>query len=157
MQDQLAAMMTEFPLLRGFTVQGTQRLLDRGAVREFVAGELIFNEGDAPAAVLLVLNGALQVFVERNGGDIVLADVGAGAVLGELAVLCGIRRSASVRALKQTLTLQWDALSFRNLLLRYPLLSERIFKESLRTLVEKERSLIDSVAALSTGSGRVGD
>jgi len=32
------------------------------------------------------------------------------------------------------------------------LLSERIFKESLRTLVEKERVLIDSIARLSRRS-----
>lgn len=157
MDAQLATMMTGFPLLQGFTPQGAQRLLERGEVREFSPGEIVFNEGEPPASVLLMLSGRAQVYIERPGGDMVLADVGPGTILGELAVLCGIPRAASVRASEKTLTLQWNAAAFRNLLLRHPLLSERIFKESLRTLVDKERSLIESLMTLSKGAGKPGD
>jgi len=149
MDDQLAVIMTGFPLLQGFTPQGAQRLLERGEVRTCSAGEVLFKESDPPAFAALVLGGKIQVFVEREGGDMILTDVGPGTILGELSVLCGIPRAASVRASEAATVLQWSALAFRNLLLRYPLLSERIFKESLRTLVEKERALIDSVAQLS--------
>jgi CRP-like cAMP-binding protein len=151
MDDQLAVIMTAFPLLQGFTPQGTQRLLERGEVRTCSTGEILFKEGDPPAFTVLVLGGKIQVFVEREGGDMILTDVGQGTILGELAVLCGLPRAASVRARESATVLRWSAEVFRNLLLRYPLLSERIFKESLRTLVEKERVLIDSIARLSKG------
>ena len=154
MDDRFAETMTGFPLLQGFTCQGTQRLLERGEVRACSAGEILFKEGDPPAFAALVLGGKIQVFVERDGADMILTDVGPGAILGELAVLCGISRAASVRASEATTVLQWNAAAFRNLLLRYPLLSERILKDSLRTLVEKERVLIDSVARLSHGSAK---
>jgi CRP-like cAMP-binding protein len=150
--DQFAETMTTFPLLQGFTPQGAQRLLERGEVRACSAGELLFKEGDPPAFAVLVLGGKIQVFVEREGSDMILTDVGQGTILGELAVLCGIPRAASVRARESAMVLQWSAQAFRNLLLRYPLLSERIFKEALRTLVEKERLLIDSIARLSRGN-----
>ena len=140
--------------MQGFTPQGAYRLLERGEVRACSAGEILFKEGDPPAFALLVLGGKVQVFVEREGGDMILTDVGPGTILGELAVLCGIPRAASVRASEAVNVLQWNAAAFRNLLLRYPLLSERIFKESLRTLVEKERALIDSVARLSYGNDK---
>lgn len=152
MNDQFAVAMTTFPLLQGFTPQGAQRLLERGEIRACSAGELLFKEGDPPACAVLVLSGKIQVFVEREGGDMILTDVGQGTILGELAVLCGIPRAASVRARESATVLQWSAETFRNLLLRYPLLSERIFKESLRTLVEKERVLIDSIARLTRRS-----
>jgi hypothetical protein len=61
-------------------------------------------------------------------------------VVGELAVLCGIPRSASVRA-----TRVMDRRGFRSLLLRDGFFLQRIFRESLHTLIEKERSLIDSL------------
>ena len=154
MDDPFAVTMTGFPLLQGFTLQGAQRLLDRGEIKECGPGEIIFKEGDPPEFVLLVLAGKIQVFVERDGGDLSLTDVGPGAVLGELAVLCAIPRAASVRAIDKTTVLQWSASAFRNLLLRHPLLSERIFKESLRTLVEKERSLIDSIMLTSRNDGK---
>jgi CRP/FNR family cyclic AMP-dependent transcriptional regulator len=152
MDDQIAKTMTRFPLLQGFTPQGAQRLLERGEVRACSAGEVLFKEGDPPAFAALVLGGKIQVFVERAGADMILTDVGPGTILGELAVLCGIPRAASVRARESATVLQWSAAVFRNLLLRHPLLSERIFKESLRTLVEKERVLIDSLARLSRGN-----
>lgn len=140
-------MIAEFPLFQGFTVQGAHRLLERGEVKEYAAGEVIFKEGDPPTSVMVVLAGKIQVFVEREGEDIILTDVHPGGVLGELAVLCGMPRSASLRASEQAVVLLWSAATFRNLLLRYALLSERIFRESLRTLIDKERSLIDSLAA----------
>jgi CRP-like cAMP-binding protein len=151
MEKSLAAIMTEFPLLRGFTAEGTQRLLERGEIKEYRAGEILFSQNDPAESVLLVIAGKTEVFAEREGGEMVLTEAGPGTILGELAVLCGIPRSASVRASENATALLWSASVFRNLLLRHPLLSERIFKQSLRTLVEKERSLIDSVLALQSG------
>jgi CRP-like cAMP-binding protein len=92
------------------------------------------------------------VFVERQGRELVLTDVGPGTILGELALLCGIPRSASVRASEKSAVLQWSATAFRHMLLGDVSLSERIFKESLRTLIEKERSLIDTLTR-SRGGG----
>jgi len=145
MNEQYAVMITEFPLFQGFTLDGARMLLDCGEVKEFSPGEVLIKEGDSPTFVLLVLTGKLQVFVQRQRRDLVLTDAASGMILGELAVLCGIPRSASVRASEKSVVLQWSAAAFRSLLLRDAFLSQRIFRESLRTLIEKERSLIDSL------------
>jgi CRP-like cAMP-binding protein len=150
--EQYAALITGFPLFKGFTLDGARMLLNSGEVKEFSLGEVLIKEGDEPTFVLLVLTGRLQVFVQRQGRDLVLTDAGAGTILGELAVLCGIPRSASVRASEKSAALQWSAAAFRRLLLRDVFLSERIFRESLRTLIEKERSLIDSLIRSQGGN-----
>ena len=152
MNEQYAVLITEFPLFQGFTSDGAQMLLEYGEVKEYFPGEVLIKEGDAPTFVLLVLTGKMQVFVERQRRDLVLNDVGPGTILGELAVLCGIPRSASVRASEKSAALQWSAAAFRNLLLHDAFLSERIFRESLRTFIEKERSLIDSLIGSQGGS-----
>ena len=140
-------LMTTFPLFKGFTKHGTQRLLDAGEVTQQAPGEILLKEGDTAEFVLLVLTGKLEVFVQRQGKDLVLTEAGPGAILGELAVLCGIPRSASVRAKDTSTTLKWSDEEFRSLLLRDHSLSQRIFSGALRTLVDKERSLIDSLIA----------
>jgi CRP-like cAMP-binding protein len=145
MNEQYAALITGFSLFHGFTLDGARMLLECGEVKEYSSGEMLIKEGDEPTFVLLVLTGKLQVFVQRQQRDLVLTDAGPGTILGELAVLCGIPRSASVRASEKAAVLQWSAAAFRSLLLRDAFLSERIFRESLRTLIEKERSLIDSL------------
>jgi CRP-like cAMP-binding protein len=75
----------------------------------------------------------------------VLTDAGPSEILGELSVLCGIPRSASVRVLEESTVLEWSAADFRGLLVKDVFLSERIFRYSLRTLIDKERTLIDSL------------
>lgn len=142
-----AQLMTTFPLFKGFTEHGTQRLLDSGEVNQHRAGDLLLQEGETAEFVLLVLTGKLEVFVTRQGKDLVLTEAGPGAILGELAVLCGIPRSASVRAKDVSSTLKWSDEAFRSLLLRDHSLSQRVFSGALRTLLDKERSLIDSLLA----------
>ena len=152
MNEQYAELITTFPLFEGFTANGTKRLLDAGAVKTHAAGGVLLKEGDTSDFVLLVLSGKLEVFVERSGKDLVLTDASPGTILGELAMLCGIPRSASVRAKEDTAVLEWPDEAFRTLLLRDPSLSQRIFGRALRTLVEKEKSLIESLVK-SQGAG----
>jgi CRP-like cAMP-binding protein len=153
MSERYAELITTFPLFQGFTVHGAARVLEAGEVKEHAPGDLLLVEGDSATFVLLQITGKLEVFVERAGKDIVLAETSPGAILGELAVLCGIPRSASVRASEESTVLQWSNDSFRSLLLRDPSLSQRIFRQSLRILIEKERSLIETlVKAQAAGS-----
>lgn len=145
MSDNYGELIPTFPLFKGFTPNGAKRLIDAGQVKQHSAGSVLLKEGDEADFVLLVLGGTLEVFVDREGQHLVLTEAEAGDILGELAVLCGIPRSASVRAKDDAAVLEWSEEAFRTLLLRDPSLSQRIFREALRTLVEKERSLIDSV------------
>jgi len=145
MNEQYAELITTFHLFKGFTANGAKRLLAAGQVKEQSTADVLLKEGDKADFVLLVLTGALEVFVERESQHLVLTEAGPGTILGELAVLCGIPRSASVKAKEESAVLEWTDEAFRTLLLRDPSLSQRIFREALRTLIDKERSLIDSL------------
>ena len=145
MSEDYAAMITALPLFEGYKIAGAERILRAGKINAVAKGEVLFKEGDPPDFVLLVLKGTLQVYVERQGRDIVLTNAGPSTILGELAVLCGIPRSASVRVAEDSTVLQWPASEFRGLLLKDVSLSNRIFRVSLRTLLDKEKSLIESL------------
>jgi CRP-like cAMP-binding protein len=145
MNENYAELITGFPLFEGFTVNGTKRLLDAGAVKEHASGAVLLKEGDNSDFVLLILTGKLEVFVERDGRNLVLTEANPGTILGELAMLCGMPRSASIQAKENSAVLEWPDEAFRTLLLRDPSLSQRIFGQALRTLVEKEKSLIESL------------
>jgi len=145
MSDNYAKLITSFPLFHGFTTDGAKRLLSSGEVKECAADEVLMKEGDAADFVLLLLTGGLEVFINRSGNDVVLTETKPGTITGELAVLCGIPRSASVRTKDASAILKWEDEAFRTLLLRDPHLSQRIFSQILRTLVDKERALIDSL------------
>jgi CRP-like cAMP-binding protein len=152
MMDQYANIMVDFPLLQGFTLDGARMLLESGKVRTYDAGELLFHERDPALFTQLVIAGKLRVFLEREGREIVLTDLGPGTILGELGVLCNIPRAASARALESLTVLHWEAPAFRRLLVRNQLLSDRILAQSLRTLIEKEQSLIDTLSRAQPAS-----
>lgn len=145
MAESYDQVITGFPLFAGYTAHGTRGMLERGEIRTIQPGEPVLREGDPSTEVLLVLRGRLTVFVERNGRQLPLTDQGPGTILGELGVLCGIPRSASVQAAEETVVLQWKSQAFRSMLLSDPMLSERIFRQSLRTLIDKERSMIEQI------------
>ena len=145
MNENYAELITTFPLFKGFTANGTKRLIDAGEVKEHAAGAVLLKEGDSSDFVLLVLSGKLEVFVEREGKHLVLTDANPGTIIGELAMLCGTPRSASVEAKENSVVLEWPDEAFRTLLVRDPSLSQRIFGQALRTLVDKEKSLIESL------------
>ena len=154
MNEKYAELITGFPLFNGFTVNGTKRILDAGEVKDCAPGDVLLKEGDSADFALLVLTGTLEVFVERNGQDLILTEAQPGTILGELALICGIPRSASVRAIEPSTVLEWSDETLRTLLLRDRSLAQRIFRQALRTLVEKEQSLIDSLVKAQAAGDR---
>jgi predicted acylesterase/phospholipase RssA/CRP-like cAMP-binding protein len=70
------------------------RLVAAGTRIEVAAGDWVFRQGDSADVMYVVLSGRLDVVVD----DVAVRELGPGAQLGELALLTGGRRSASVRA-----------------------------------------------------------
>lgn len=73
--------------------------LEQAGVRTVLpAGEWLFREGEPAEAMYVVVAGRLEVVI----ADVVVRELGAGSILGELALLTRGRRSASVRARRDT-------------------------------------------------------
>lgn len=78
-----------------------EELAARGRVREFDRGETLFTEGEDPGWVAVLLQGRVKACSYRElGGETLLAVRGPGALLGEVAAIDGLPRSATVTALE---------------------------------------------------------
>lgn len=98
-----------------------QELRDIGVRRRFPAGAVLFLEGDAAYEALVVLRGELKVTVgTREGREVVLDVFGPGALLGELSVIDGKPRSATVSALSAVEVLSIPTAPFNDFLDRHP-------------------------------------
>ncbi|PRP94784.1 cytochrome P450 [Enhygromyxa salina] len=61
--------------------------------------ELLFAQGDQPDCLYFILDGKLRVSTDRGDGEVVeLATLGPGEVVGEIGILHGLPRVATVRA-----------------------------------------------------------
>ncbi len=83
------------------TEQEWAELARHGRPRRLPAGTPLFIEGTRSDAVVIMISGRVKVFTSNeDGSEVVLAVRGTGALLGELAVIDGRPRSASVTALE---------------------------------------------------------
>ncbi len=106
---ELLASVPLFAKLPKKTIERFGRIV---AEREFPAGTDIVKEGDASAAFFMITDGAVDVF--RGPHHTPLATLKSGAFFGEMALLDGHRRSATVRATAPTKCLvmtRWDFLA----------------------------------------------
>ncbi|MDB4873500.1 MAG: Crp/Fnr family transcriptional regulator [Massilia sp.] len=88
-------------------------LLAGGTVRRFDGGGVLMLQGDPGTHVLVLTAGHVKVTrVEPNGESLLLAVRGPGEVIGEVAVLDGTGRSASVIALDSCITYVLSAARF---------------------------------------------
>ncbi len=85
------------------------------------SGEVLFRVGDPSAAGMFVVRqGELVVFLEKEGKEIILARVGAGGLVGEMALFEEKPRSASVRAFVDCEVTQITSLDFEKLMKQIP-------------------------------------
>lgn len=71
------------------------------ARRVFAPGERIFTEGDAPDVAYLIESGRIEVWASQGERRLTLSYLGAGEILGEMAVIDRAPRSASADALTE--------------------------------------------------------
>jgi len=77
-------------------------ILDAIGTISLSAGEILFRQGDESDSVYCVVEGSLAVFLaEENGGESELGIIGSGEPVGELQILTGGSRTATVRAVSK--------------------------------------------------------
>lgn len=83
---------------------------------EFSAGEILFHQGEVADALYIVGSGELQVRAKApSGEDIQLARLGPGSVVGEISLIAGGPRSATVQALADATVLRLSHQAFDEL------------------------------------------
>ena len=114
------SLLSASPLLSTLSPRVQEELLAAAETSRLPAQEWLFREGEPGDRLYLVRAGRLRVVSEREDGARVLRLLGPGAVLGELAVLTGAPRSASVQAVRDAELLEIDGERFQELLQQSP-------------------------------------
>ncbi len=94
------------PLLAGADAEALEALAADARPFRVLAGEWVLREGDDADELYVVLRGRVRVTSPADGEDRTLRTLGPGAAIGELALLTGSPRSASVQAVRDTTLLR---------------------------------------------------
>jgi CRP-like cAMP-binding protein len=110
--NPLLAFFGRIPLFSGLTPDELNELIRAIQPTKLLAGNLLFKEGDPGDAAYVVESGKLEVFLDRPEGHIKLAELGTNAVLGEITLIDGRKRTAHVRAIDDTSLFRLDKEEF---------------------------------------------
>lgn len=127
-------------LFRSLDQAGRQKLLDASSVAHFAAGKVIVREGEPGRALFLVKEGRVRITMLMDGETIELSCLGRGGCFGEVAVLSGRPRTATVVADEDCTLLRFSREAVEEVLAEYPKvrkLLESLVKGRARDTIEK--------------------
>ncbi len=144
--DSLKWELKRNPLLAGLEPSDFDRLLSAATPSVHQNRSRLCSEGDPGGSLFMILSGRVKVSkVAPNGKDSILAFMGPGEVLGEMTLIDGSPRSASVEALETTRVLEVQRRDFLPLLERNPTTAVWI----IELLCKRLRSTSEMVEAAS--------
>jgi CRP-like cAMP-binding protein len=107
----------------------------------FKAGEVLFRQGDVGDAAFLALAGSADVFVTAGAREMKLATVEAVSIIGEIAILCDVPRTATVIAASELDTLQITKDRFWWLIAEFPEISMEFMRVLAKRLADRTEEL----------------
>ncbi len=117
------------PLLAGAGAEALEALAADAYPRRVLAGEWLIREGDDADDLYVVLRGRLRAVAGADADRRTLRVLGPGAAIGELALLTGSVRSASVQAVRDSTLLQLGRGRFDELMERDPRFAAAVARE----------------------------
>jgi potassium-dependent mechanosensitive channel len=140
--SSLSGLLREVTYFEHLTDLELRQLIEIGYRQRLRSQEFLFRENDPGDAFYMILSGSVEVFVEAI--DKHLTNLGAGKFFGELSLMLGIPRTASVRALEETILFAINKEGFQKVLTERPDLSEQIIQEIVKhkeELSERQQEL----------------
>ncbi|WP_420345838.1 cyclic nucleotide-binding domain-containing protein [Pelagibius sp.] len=86
----------------------------------FKPGQRLFNQGEMGDAAYIVLDGKADILVDGDDGPLRVAQLAENEIIGEIAILCDIPRTASVEAASQLTTLKITKDLFFRMIMDFP-------------------------------------
>lgn len=97
-QSAARLILRQQPLFKSFSDDQLDALLPRGQMMRFGRGETLIQQGANGDSMFILVKGEANVVLNRNGFDTHVASLQSGDCFGEMSLLTGEKRSASVIA-----------------------------------------------------------
>lgn len=110
------------------------------------ANQVLFNQGEIGDAAFIIIEGEADITIDSPQGPITVATVGRNDIIGEIAILCDVPRTASVRAKNKLETLVISKDLFFRLIMEFPQIAVEIMRELAHRLNQANEKLREALA-----------
>ncbi|HSD34861.1 MAG TPA: cyclic nucleotide-binding domain-containing protein [Alphaproteobacteria bacterium] len=112
----------------------------------FAPGETLFHQGDPGDAAYIIMEGEAEVLINGPSGPIAVATIGKNDFVGEIAILCDVPRTATIRSRTALTTLRITKDLFLRMLMDFPAIAIEVTRVLAQRLEHTTERLRDALA-----------
>jgi len=127
------------PLFENLRSRDWKLMSDLFHVRDYTAGEIIFEEGTPGLGMYVIVEGKVKIITHEKDEEVILATLATGDFFGEMSLIDEIERSASAMAETPTRLVGLFRPQLQQLMTHRPRLGITIFERLARIVVQRLR------------------
>ena len=139
-EEVLEQQLRSIPFFRNLPAGALEAVAGALQPEHHVRGDVVFRQGDPGETMYLVVSGQVEVLAGADQAP--LAALGPGSFVGELALLLGEPRSATLRVVADTWLWALHRTEIDSLLSDHPVIGVELSRELARRLVATNRQLV---------------
>lgn len=120
-----------------------------GEIVSFSEDEILFQQGEKGDHAYLILKGKVAVILNSvyDGSEVVIAEIGEGDIVGEMALLEESRRAATIKSRSQVIALKIKEAQFTEFLKMNPKYTRGLLSSLCHRIVTTKEKVIERVSA----------
>jgi signal transduction histidine kinase len=142
----------QIALFKGMSDADLHKLSESTREIHMSPGEVLFQEGDEGNRAYIIIDGELEILKESHGREVLLAVRGKRAVIGEMALLQALPRSATVRARSESILCAIEKEELDRLMNSSPSAMQALFQTILSRMREDQVQLQQSEKMAQLGT-----
>jgi CRP-like cAMP-binding protein len=126
--NEEVALLRRIPLFANIEAVKLKLLAFTSRRLTYEANQILFHQGAEGDAAYVIIDGTADILVDTPQGRVSIAKAERNAIVGEIAILCDVPRTATVQALTRLETLRIDKQQFLKLIQEFPELAIEMLK-----------------------------
>lgn len=149
-KHKFTAFLKTIPFFKALPDHDIQILSDQFEEVYLQSGQVLIQQGEKGDSLYLVISGRLRAFVKSDEGkEIIVGEIGRGELIGELALLTGEVRAATVTAIRDSVLLKLSQSSFETFITNNPLHMMPIVKTTLLRILKSKKQVHNTVTTIA--------
>ena len=135
-------MITKLGIFEAMTIDENDFVAEQGKMKDWATGDIILKQGKKGESMFVMLNGLVKAYVtDKHGEEMYVGQIQSGEMFGEMSLLTGEPRSATIKAVTPVTTLEITQDILEKLLQKRPALGERL-SEMMATRQRKSADIV---------------
>ena len=152
-RERLITFLLETPMFERLSPGELMEIVPIVDVVPYRAGEVVFSEGDAGDAWYVIYKGAVDVLRQGRSGEVAINRLGPRTCFGEIAILDGSPRSASIRTSEDSVMFRIPREAFDSLIEAEHLVAYKLIHQMAILLASRQRGSTARLSELLYCSG----